>query len=215
MQDTTPQTSRGDDTTRRIMDTAAEVFSEVGYAGARVDAIAKKANVNKAMIYYHIGDKKTLYTRVLHEHFGQAANRMRELLKQAQTPEEKIKTYIHYISQVMDENPSKAAIMMREMAGGGRSLPDVVVEDIATIIGSVVQIIDEGISQNRFHPVNPMCVHLMVIGALMCHKASRPIRQKLPHIADAMDPMAAMDHGDFVNCIETLILRSLTKQNTA
>lgn len=58
MQDTTPQTSRGDDTTRRIMDTAAEVFSEVGYAGARVDAIAKKANVNKAMIYYHIGDKK-------------------------------------------------------------------------------------------------------------------------------------------------------------
>ena len=45
--------------TKRILDAAANVFSEVGFAGARVDEIAKRAGINKAMIYYRIGDKTT------------------------------------------------------------------------------------------------------------------------------------------------------------
>ena len=49
----------------RILSSAAEIFSEVGFAGARVDEIAARAQVNKAAIYYHIGDKEALYHAVL------------------------------------------------------------------------------------------------------------------------------------------------------
>ena len=52
------------DTARKILETAAQVFAAVGFEGARVDEIAKLANVNKATIYYHIGDKKVLYEKV-------------------------------------------------------------------------------------------------------------------------------------------------------
>jgi AcrR family transcriptional regulator len=37
------------ETTRRILDSAAKVFAEVGFAGARIDEIAKRAGVNKAV----------------------------------------------------------------------------------------------------------------------------------------------------------------------
>ena len=55
-----------DESIRRILDAAMESFAKLGFAGARIDDIAKKAEVNKAMIYYRIGDKKRLYQEVLH-----------------------------------------------------------------------------------------------------------------------------------------------------
>ena len=40
------------DVVPRILDTAAAIFSDVGYAGARMDEIADRAGVNEATIYY-------------------------------------------------------------------------------------------------------------------------------------------------------------------
>jgi AcrR family transcriptional regulator len=54
-------------TVRRILKAAASIFSESGFSGARVDEIAKRARVNKATIYYHIGDKEKLYAEVISE----------------------------------------------------------------------------------------------------------------------------------------------------
>lgn len=52
---------------RRILDSAVTVFAEKGYDGARVDAIAKRASVNKALIYYYFprGKEELLETAFL------------------------------------------------------------------------------------------------------------------------------------------------------
>ena len=41
-----------------------------GIAGARTDAIAREARVNKALIYYYFKDKETLYGAVLDDAFS-------------------------------------------------------------------------------------------------------------------------------------------------
>src|ERR1700692_4786277 len=48
-----------------ILLAAAREFAEHGIAGARTDAIARAARVNKALIYYYFKDKETLYGAVL------------------------------------------------------------------------------------------------------------------------------------------------------
>lgn len=52
---------------RRILDSAVTVFAEKGYDGARVDEIAKRASVNKALIYYYFprGKEELLETSFL------------------------------------------------------------------------------------------------------------------------------------------------------
>lgn len=50
---------------RRILDSAAEHFSRHGPEGARVDAIAAAARVNKRMLYHYFGDKEALFQAVL------------------------------------------------------------------------------------------------------------------------------------------------------
>jgi TetR/AcrR family transcriptional regulator len=62
-------------TVKLILKAAASVFSESGFSGARVDEIAKRAGVNKATIYYHIGDKEKLYAEVISNVIGNTDKR--------------------------------------------------------------------------------------------------------------------------------------------
>ncbi|WP_242395337.1 TetR/AcrR family transcriptional regulator [Anaeromyxobacter oryzisoli] len=48
-----------------LLRAATAVFADDGYAGARVDAIARRARVNKRMIYAYFGDKQGIYREVL------------------------------------------------------------------------------------------------------------------------------------------------------
>jgi AcrR family transcriptional regulator len=55
-----PQHSR-----QRILDAALAEFAAKGFAGARVDTIASRANINKRMLYHYFGDKEGLFREVL------------------------------------------------------------------------------------------------------------------------------------------------------
>ncbi len=45
----------------RILSAATQEFAARGYAGARVDAIAKRARINKRMLYHYFGNKRDLF----------------------------------------------------------------------------------------------------------------------------------------------------------
>jgi TetR/AcrR family transcriptional regulator len=49
----------------RILAAALKEFAAKGFAGARVDVIARRANINKRMLYHYFGDKEELFKAVL------------------------------------------------------------------------------------------------------------------------------------------------------
>jgi AcrR family transcriptional regulator len=57
-------TERGDATRKRLLDAAAAVFSECGYAGATTKEIARAAGVAEGTIYRHFADKRELFRAV-------------------------------------------------------------------------------------------------------------------------------------------------------
>src|SRR5262249_14723824 len=59
-------TNRNPEATKaRILDAAVREFSAKGIAGARVDAIAASARVNKRMLYYYFDSKEGLFREIL------------------------------------------------------------------------------------------------------------------------------------------------------
>ena len=52
-------------TRARILSAALKEFAANGFAGARVDAIARRAAINKRMLYHYFGDKEGLFRAVL------------------------------------------------------------------------------------------------------------------------------------------------------
>jgi AcrR family transcriptional regulator len=53
-----------------IIEAALSLFSEKGYENVRVDEIAGKAGVNKALIYYHFESKEAILNHLLDEFFA-------------------------------------------------------------------------------------------------------------------------------------------------
>jgi TetR/AcrR family transcriptional regulator len=52
-------------TRERILASALREFSDKGFAGARVDRIARRARINKRMLYHYFGNKASLFREIL------------------------------------------------------------------------------------------------------------------------------------------------------
>ena len=66
-------------TKKRILTAAEKEFSAKGFAGARVDAIAKRARVNKRMLYHYFGNKEGLFREILRLAMTEADSPFRSL----------------------------------------------------------------------------------------------------------------------------------------
>jgi AcrR family transcriptional regulator len=197
--------------TKRILDAAANVFSEVGFAGARVDEIAKRAGINKAMIYYRIGDKKTLYEEVLHDIFSDTAERIAHNIEKTQAPEEKMKTFIHNIARTVDQHHHLAPIMLRELASGTQSFPEVAGRDLARIVSMLISILKEGEKKGVFTKTNPFLIHMMIVGTIIFYKKSAPIRTRKSIFTESLRKLDKHVSGDMDKEIEKLLLKILKK----
>ncbi len=162
----------------KIMIAAADVFVESGFGGARMDEIAKRAGVNKASIYYNIGNKETLYTVILTKTFKDAFSEINEILEPAQSSMEKLEIYIRMFAKALFQNPHIPRMLMWEHASGGRSFPESVFSKIVHMLGILDSILKEGEDKNDFDKTDTLTIQFMIMGALMFHNTSAAIREK-------------------------------------
>jgi AcrR family transcriptional regulator len=106
-------------TPNRILDAAAGLFAERGYAGVALKDVAQAARVNGASVNYHFGDKRSLYRQVIERHLS---NRERAVpLAEGTAPNmsapQRLRAFIHSLMvQLLDDRvPSlMSRLMLRE-----------------------------------------------------------------------------------------------------
>lgn len=195
------------DSCRRVLHAAAAVFAEEGFAGARVDAIAERAGVNKAMVYYHVGDKACLYEAVFSETLDRAREALDTALAKPSSPEERFRVFVSTVARVAREHPHLPTLILREFAGGGSNLPDSVLRRIGSIFCIVRQLLEEGQADGSFRVASPLITHLAVAGSVMFLSASRPIMRKVAELEGV--PPSANASGDLAGPLADLLLHGI------
>src|ERR1700751_4655779 len=137
---------------------AIREFAREGVAGARTDAIARAAKVNKALLYYYFRDKETLYGAALDQVFQERNKVLLPILQENTPPAEKILRYIGAFFDYLAEHPTHREMVQREMFSHPRrsQMQHIVKLYIQPIYEHMIKLFREGIATGVFRPVDPM-----------------------------------------------------------
>jgi len=163
----------------RILAAAAIEFAARGFGGARVDRIARRARVNKAMLYYHFHSKQGLYRTLLRRTFTIAAERMQAIAAGPGTAAEKVDRVIAGIAALIRDHAFFPAIMLREVAEGGAHLDRDTLLTLAAVPRAVGGIVQQGVAQGAFREVNPLFAYFSMLAPIVFYLAADPIRKEL------------------------------------
>ena len=108
--------ARRNDVKERILDAAAALFMERGFAGTTVREIGEQAGVGQSSLYHHVHSKAQLL-RQLHGTFVQDMLGQLELIVFAEellSPTEQLRSVIHTILSSLDTHLPEVTVYLRE-----------------------------------------------------------------------------------------------------
>ena len=141
-----------------ILQAAIREFAREGVAGARTDAIAKAAKVNKALLYYYFRDKDALYGAALEQVFRERDSVLMPILRENTPPGEKLLRYVGAFFDFLAGHPEHREMVQREMFTMPRRAQAlrIVKTYLKPMFEELLKVFREGIEKGVFRPVDPM-----------------------------------------------------------
>jgi TetR/AcrR family transcriptional regulator len=173
-----------------ILQAAVCEFAAHGIAGARMDAIAAAAHVNKALLYYYFQDKDALYEAVLDHVFSGLRARVVPVLESDLPPRQKMLEYLGTYFVYIAANPQFPRVVQAEWMRSGAESPSmqrVAKEYFRPIYGKLTEVLREGAEAGEFRKVNPMDFLPSVAAMIVFYFGAAPLMKMLMKV----DPLSA------------------------
>src|SRR5690349_18096722 len=97
-----------------ILAAATREFTDKGFGGARIDAIAAHAKVNKRMLYHYYGGKDALYLAVLEETYAAIRRAEAKLDLAHREPEEGMRELVQFTFRYFLDHPEFLSLLGTE-----------------------------------------------------------------------------------------------------
>ncbi len=192
-------------TRRALLEAGAALFSERGFDGVPIEAVAERAGVNKALISYHFGGKRGLYSAILASHFGAIAARLKALEAENVAAPELLHGFLEAFDELRRERPEFPILFLREVLSTG--VDPAVLPHLLEIIGVIARLEERGARQGIFRRVDPLMLHFGLVGSLVFFLATEPARQSAA--AAGRLPFRMPDFPAFLRYVEEMTLRGL------
>lgn len=177
--------SRGEPEKTRaaILKSALEEFSHEGVTGARTDEIARRAGVNKALLYYYFKDKDGLYAAALEQVFTGLHDHVMTVLDDPRlAAKEKLMKYVAAHFDYIARSPVYPRLVQREfMRTSGKGLSPVanrILERFGKpIYSKLTALIQQGVSSGEFRKIDPQQTLTSILGTIIFYFISLPAQQ--------------------------------------
>lgn len=97
-----------------ILAAATREFTEKGFGGARIDAIAAHARINKRMLYHYFGGKEALYVAVLEQTYAAIRTAEAKLDLAHREPEDALLELVQFTFRYFLEHPEFLSLLGTE-----------------------------------------------------------------------------------------------------
>jgi TetR/AcrR family transcriptional regulator len=184
---------RADRTRKAILRAAIREFSVHGLAGARTDAIAESAKVNKALLYYYFKSKSGLYAAALEEVSAAVVERALAVLDPARSAGDRLlRTALNHFDRILTQRDFQSLMqqeMVRLRRGQSESVPLLAKQVFKPLLGKLQEVVHEGIKSGELCPVDWLQVVYSALGANVFYFLTAPM-MRLTLSFDPLDDAA-------------------------
>ncbi len=170
----------------RILVAAADEFARYGLAGARVDRMAARAGINKAMIYYHFSSKEALYQSIIDAQLARVTDSVSDVIDSEVELDKALRIASETYHAAFAAERRLGAILLHELADGGerltRSLQRLVFQ--RGVPQRVEKLIRAGIRRGRLRRVDGRQVLISFVGMNLFYLLMAPIAATIWEIKD-------------------------------
>ena len=185
------QQDRADQTRANILRAGIREFSAHGLAGARTDAIAEAAGVNKALLYYYFKSKSGLYEAAFEEIAAEVAQQTMAALDPRHSPGERLlRAALHHFDRILTKLEFQSLLqqeMVRLRRGEIGNAPLLVKKIFKPLLVRFEETIREGIRSGELCEFDWLQVVYSMLGANVFYFLSAPMMQ----FALPFDPLDA------------------------
>jgi TetR/AcrR family transcriptional regulator len=169
-------------TTRAAILAAAErAFALNGFPGARTDAIAADAGVNKALLYYYFGSKERLYQAVLEDPFKEFNRRALEVLAEPGPAHEILLRYVSLHFDFISSRHPYAPLFQQLMSAGGKWREAFVRKYFEPRSKAFDKLLERGVREGAFRPTDSFHTAVSIVALIVFYFASAPLLKMLGH----------------------------------
>lgn len=174
---------RADLTRKAILRAAVREFSAHGLAGARTDAIAESAKVNKALLYYYFKSKSGLYAAAIEEVSSAVADRAFAALDPKHSAGERLlRTALSHFDRILTQRDFQSLMqqeMVRMRRGESDEMPALVKNVFKPLLGKLQEAVHEGIEKGELCQMDWLQVCYSALGANVLYFLSAPMMRML------------------------------------
>ncbi len=145
---------RGAKARSEILRAAAQNFATHGLEGARTDAIAEAAKVNKALLFYHFKTKNALFSAVVEELIGDVHRSLIELLSSPAPPQELVIEYLERFFEAISSSPQLGCLIQRAILTDSRLAERLAQKYFVPRFQKLAALIRRGVKEGDFRRVD-------------------------------------------------------------
>jgi len=146
-----PKTRNATDSRTRLIESAVDVFADLGPHGAGVDEICRKAGLTKRMAYHYFGGKEGLYGEALRYVYDQFLCLEISLASMLLPAEQLLDTLVRRYYEFLDAHPAFVRLICHENLNQGRTAASLDLRDKkAPIITALQLALEKGRADGRF-----------------------------------------------------------------
>lgn len=123
----------------RILQAALGEFAKFGLSGARVDEIARRADINKQALYYYFGSKENLFKEALTFGYMQGLSNVDLGPSQNLSPQDEMRQLIVVLFEHFRAIPQVLQIIAQENHARGEHLTPAVKEGMRQAVGPILK----------------------------------------------------------------------------
>lgn len=172
------------ETRAAILAAAAQLFAEGGLAGARTEAIAAAAGVNKAMLYYYFQSKERLYAAVVEDQFREFNHQALAVLALPGSARAVLLRYVDLHFDFLSTRRRYAPLYQQLMTAGGRPMARLVRKHFVPRSEAFTQLLARGVRAGEFRRTDLFHSAFSIVALIVFYFSAAPMLQLLGY-ADA------------------------------